>query len=238
MSVFRFKRFDVSNSRSAMKLGTDSVLLGSCAPVASRVKKVLDVGTGTGVVALMLAQRLSEKNGDGFKIEGIDVDEPSVVEASENFANSPWAGNLSVEQCALSNWPGKEYDLIVSNPPFFDDSLLNPDERLSEARHTVSLSYRELCEYASGSLAEQGILSMVLPKDVQKSLARVAASFGLYLLEEVEVRTTSGKAAKRMVISFSKEKRNWQKKELVMMENGSDTAQYRALMEPFLISLK
>ena len=102
----------------------------------------------------------------------------------------------------------------------------------------MSLSYRELCEYASGSLAEQGILSMVLPKDVQKSLARVAASFGLYLLEEVEVRTTSGKAAKRMVISFSKEKRNWQKKELVMMENGSYTAQYRALMEPFLISLK
>ncbi len=238
MSVFRFKRFDVSNSRSAMKLGTDSVLLGSCAPVASSVKKVLDVGTGTGVVALMIAQRLSEKDGDGFRIEGIDVDEPSVVEASENFANSLWAGNLSVERCALSNWPGKEYDLIVSNPPFFDDSLLNPDERLSEARHTVSLSYRELCEYASGALAEQGILSMVLPKDVKKSLVRVAGSFGLYLLEEVEVRTTSGKAAKRMVISFSKVKRDWQKKELVMMENGGYTAQYRALMEPFLISLK
>ncbi len=238
MSVFRFKRFDVSNSRSAMKLGTDSVLLGSCAPVASSVKKVLDVGTGTGVVALMIAQRLSEKDGDGFRIEGIDIDEPSVVEASENFANSPWAGNLSVERCALSNWPGKEYDLIVSNPPFFDDSLLNPDERLSEARHTVSLSYRELCEYASGALAEQGILSMVLPKDVKKSLVRVAGSFGLYLLEEVEVRTTSGKAAKRMVISFSKVKRDWQKKELVMMENGGYTAQYRALMEPFLISLK
>ncbi len=238
MSVFRFKRFDVSNSRSAMKLGTDSALLGSCAPVASSVKKVLDVGTGTGVVALMIAQRLSEKDGDGFRIEGIDIDEPSVVEASENFANSPWAGNLSVERCALSNWPGKEYDLIVSNPPFFDDSLLNPDERLSEARHTVSLSYRELCEYASGALAEQGILSMVLPKDVKKSLVRVAGSFGLYLLEEVEVRTTSGKAAKRMVISFSKVKRDWQKKELVMMENGGYTAQYRALMEPFLISLK
>lgn len=238
MSVFRFKRFDVSNSRSAMKLGTDSVLLGSCAPVASNVKKVLDVGTGTGVVALMIAQRLSEKDGDGFRIEGIDIDEPSVVEASENFANSPWAGNLSVERCALSNWPGKEYDLIVSNPPFFDDSLLNPDERLSEARHTVSLSYRELCKYASGALAEQGILSMVLPKDVKKSLVRVAGSFGLYLLEEVEVRTTSGKAAKRMVISFSKVKRDWQKKELVMMESGGYTAQYRALMEPFLISLK
>ncbi len=238
MSVFRFKRFDVSNSRSAMKLGTDSVLLGSCAPVASNVKKVLDVGTGTGVVALMIAQRLSEKDGDGFRIEGIDIDEPSVVEASENFANSPWAGNLSVERCALSIWPGKEYDLIVSNPPFFDDSLLNPDERLSEARHTVSLSYRELCEYASGALAEQGILSMVLPKDVKKSLVRVAGSFGLYLLEEVEVRTTSGKAAKRMVISFSKVKRDWQKKELVMMESGGYTAQYRALMEPFLISLK
>ena len=238
MSVFRFKRFDVSNSRSAMKLGTDSVLLGSYAPVASSVKKVLDVGTGTGVVALMLAQRLSEKDGDGFRIEGIDIDEPSVVEASENFANSPWAGNLSAERCALSNWPGKEYDLIVSNPPFFDDSLLNPDERLSEARHTVSLSYRELCEYASGALAGDGILSMVLPKDVQKPLIRVAASFGLYLFECVDVRTTSAKAAKRMVISFSKVKRDWQKKELVMMENGDYTAQYRALMEPFLISLK
>ncbi len=236
MSVFRFKRFDVSNSRSAMKLGTDSVLLGSCAPVSPQVKRVLDVGTGTGVVALMLAQRLSE-NGGGFKIEAIDIDEPSVGEAGENFANSPWAENLSAQRCALSDWPGKEYDMIVSNPPFFDDSLLNPDERLSEARHTVSLSYRELCEYASVALAGKGILSMVLPKDVQRSLVRVAASFGLYLLECVDVRTTSAKPEKRMVVSFSRERVQPCFKELVMMEKGEFTAQYRALMEPFLISL-
>lgn len=232
MSVFRFKRFEVSNTRSAMKLGTDSVLLGSSAPVGPGVKKVLDVGTGTGVVALMLAQRLSEYGG-GFKIEAIDIDEPSVGEASENFANSPWAGNLSVGRCALSDWPGKEYGLIVSNPPFFDDSLLPPDERRSSARHTTSLSYRELCEYASEALAGDGILSMVLPKDVQKSLIRVAASFGLYMFECVDVRTTSAKPAKRMVVSFSREKLQPCFKELVMMERGEFTAQYRALMEPF-----
>ena len=237
MSVFRFKRFDVSNSRSAMKLGTDSVLLGSCAPVGPCVKKVLDVGTGTGVVALMAAQRLSAY-GEDFKIEGIDIDEPSVIEASENFADSPWAGNLSAERCPLSNWPGKEYDLIVSNPPFFDDSLLNPDSRQSTARHTLTLSYRDLCAFASSHLSCSGTLCMVLPKEVEKDLLRVAASFSLFPREEVEVRTTSGKAAKRMVISFSKVKKDWQKKELVMMENGSYTAQYRALMEPFLISLK
>lgn len=237
MGVFRFKRFEVSNSFSAMKIGTDSVLLGSCAPVAPGAKRVLDVGTGTGVVALMLAQRLSDY-GEDFRIEGIDIDEASAAEAEGNFKASPWSENLSAEKCALSSWEEKEYDLIVSNPPFFDDSLLNPDERKSVARHTKSLSYRELCEYAARTLSSEGLLSMVLPKDVQKDLVRVAASFGLYLSECVDVRTTSTKPVKRMITSFSRDKLQPCSRELVMMEKGEYTAQYRALMEAFLVSLR
>lgn len=238
MSIFRFKQFEVSNSLSAMKLGTDSVLLGSCVPISFGMKKILDVGTGTGVVALMVAQRLSAC-GDDFQIEGIDIDAPSVQEASENFRNSPWRQNLYANLCALGANENSGYDLIVSNPPFFDNSLLNPDNRQSTARHTLSLSFRDLCAFASSRLSCAGILCMVLPKEVEKELFRVAASFSLFPFEEIDVKTTPQKTVKRIVISFSKEKKeDWHKKELMMMDGGSYTAQYRALMEPFLISLK
>ena len=115
MSVFHFKQFDVANDVSAMKLGTDSVLLGACALIPEGVRRVLDVGTGTGVVALMIAQR----TGGTAQIDAIDIDAPSVSEAQANFAASPWRGSLRAEHCALGNWPReKEYDLSLEPSVF------------------------------------------------------------------------------------------------------------------------
>ena len=236
MSVFHFQRFDVENTASAMKLGTDSVLLGACAPIPAGVKNVLDVGTGTGVVALMAAQRLSALAGE-FHIDGIDIDAPSAEEAEGNFVRSPWREHLAAFTCPLALWQGGPYDLIVSNPPFFDNSLLNPNERESAARHTLSLSYRDLCEYASEHLTSGGVLSMVLPSEVEKALCRVAASFSLFPLECVRVQTVQSKPSKRIVISFSRHPGVRKDRALVMMENGAYTSQYRELVASFLVNL-
>lgn len=238
MSVFHFKRFDVSNERAAMKLGTDSVLLGALAGIPDRVERVLDVGTGTGVVALMLAQRLSIKRvEESFFIDAIDIDGPSIEEASENFSHSPWASCLRAEHCALSHWNGK-YDLIVSNPPFFDDSLLNPDSRKSLTRHSISLSYKELCAYASRCLTDNGVLSMILPSDVEKQLMRTAISYSLYPCSVVRVRTTERKPPMRIVVDFGRNRTpDCKISELIMTSSGVFTDQYRSLLDSFLVNL-
>lgn len=248
MAVFRFKQFSVSNERAAMKLGTDSVLLGALASMPITPLRALDVGTGTGVVALMLAQRLddffkqdSESKGysdekQAYVVDAIDIDEPSVQEASLNFKNSPWADSLRAYHYDLKEWEAdKPYDLIVSNPPFFDSSLLNPQERKSLARHTLSLSYRDLCAYAQQNLAPEGVLSMILPCEVEKDLIRTAVSFSLYPQSIIRIRTTQKKPPKRIVANFSRSKVECEYKELIMQEAGEYTEQYKSLMKDFLI---
>ena len=136
MGVFRFKRFDVVNERSAMKVNTDGVLLGAAMTVRSTDRNLLDIGTGTGTIALMAAQRLE---GQGtLNIHAVDIDEASATEAGVNFRNSPWADNLTVHHASLDDFALEEavrkYDLIFSNPPYFEDSLNAPEERRSARR--------------------------------------------------------------------------------------------------------
>ena len=232
MSLFRFKEFELSNERAAMKLGTDSVLLGACVDV-NGVKSVLDIGTGTGVVALMIAQRTDESSRP--LIEAIDIDLPSVEEAKDNFENSPWADRLRVFHSALQDYPLKEYELIVSNPPFFDNSLLNPDSRKSGARHTFSLSYIDILEYARQSLSPQGRLALILPAEEEKRLIRAAVSYSLYPRSILRLRTVERKSPKRIVIEFSKIRTETMISELTMSRDGEYTPEYRKLVEAFLL---
>ena len=161
MGVFRFKGFEVRNEDSAMKVNTDGVLLGAVTDVFPKDRRVLDVGTGTGVVALMVSQRLSSLTPE-FSVQGLDVDRPSALEAAFNFAGSPWREHLSAHCCDFLGWDGGEYDLIVSNPPFFDNSLKAPDGRRCAARHT-GLSYREILQFSETHLSPGGRVSMILP---------------------------------------------------------------------------
>ena len=217
-----------------MKLGADSVLLGACVDVDG-VKSVLDVGTGTGVIALMIAQRTEGELQP--QIDAIDIDMPSVEEAKENFENSPWADRLRVFHSALQDYPLKEYELIVSNPPYFDNSLLNPDSRKSGARHTFSLSYIDILEYASEALSAEGRLALILPAEVEKNLIRVAASHSLFPLSILRVRTVERKSPKRIVIEFSRIKHESRITNLTMSSEGKYTAEYNKLVEAFLLNL-
>jgi len=215
---FEFKGFRVRHRDSALKVGTDAVLLGSSMTLLTSDRRALDIGTGCGVIALMAAQRYSDMaagggdgeaagEGDGARIDAVEIDGPSAEEAAFNFAASPWAGMLKVFHSSFSEFrPSLEreckYDLIFSNPPYYDASLLNPDAREAAARHTQTLSYRDICEFASQYLNPGGRLSLVLPAESELTLRRTAASFGLSLFRLVRVRTTPRKPFRRLVAEF------------------------------------
>ena len=209
MSTFHFKHFDVRNDLSTMKVNTDGVLLGAAVPLSGDETRILDVGTGTGTIALMLAQRLLgvERTlpvSSKIQILGIDIDAPSVEEAAANFAASPWAECLRPELVPLQELDrAPRWDLIVSNPPYYDNSLQAPDPRRNAARHTEvgqSLSYRDLVSFAAASLSAGGRLALILPSVEEMPLLRYAASFSLFPKRITSVRTTPSKAPSRMIM--------------------------------------
>ena len=257
MSVFRFKYFNVVNERSAMKVNTDGVLLGAAMTILPADRRLLDIGTGTGTIALMAAQRAlgipgqagddEMRSGDNevraggdVLIDAIDVDEPSASEAAANFGESHWeehlrAHNLSLQDFADSE-PGK-YDLIFSNPPYFEDSCIAPDERKSTARHTsVGLSYRDIFEFASERLTDNGRVSLVLPADQEAALCRHARMCGLHLFRIVRIRTVERKAPMRIITEFSRQRCQTPAEEmLTIMNEGKYTQEYLSLTKDFYL---
>lgn len=235
-SVFRFKRFNVRNERSALKVGTDGVLLGAAATIPPGCKRVLDIGTGTGLIALMIAQRTESM--DAVEITGIDIDEAASIEASENFAASGWSSRLKAENAALQEYGSDEsesWDLIISNPPFFENSLKAPSEQRSNARHTDTLSYRDIIVFASIHLSAEGLLSMILPSDNRMQAVRYAASFGLKASRILEIRTTAGKEPKRVILEFQAQAKENEIGRLTMMSDGRYTEEFKTLTGDFYL---
>ena len=248
MSVFRFKRFDVVNERSAMKVNTDGVLLGTSMTVRDTDRRLLDIGTGTGTIALMAAQRLlgTESpiwSGNEVRIDAIDIDEPSATEAAANFSNSPWSDVLHAHNVSLDGYaagiagPDASYDLIFSNPPYFEESLQAPQERRNNARHTATgLSYREILDFASERLTEQGRVSLVLPADVETALTRHARMCGLHLFRILRVRTVPRKDPSRIIAEFSRTRCRMPEEELLTIQNeGKYTQEYLSLTHDFYL---
>ncbi|MBQ9309741.1 MAG: methyltransferase [Bacteroidales bacterium] len=245
MGEFRFKQFSVRNDLAAQKVGTDAVLLGAAMtlPDASRREPqlLLDVGTGTGVIALMAAQRLSAGMED-FLIEAIDIDADAVAEASANFASSPWslhlhASKISLQELSLA-LDSARYDAIFSNPPFFEDSLKAPDGRRSAARHADSLSYRDIISFAAERLNPGGTLSLILPAGTELPLTRTAKSFGLSPFRTIRIRTTPSKPFKRIIAEFSKGvpvPGEPCEEELSLMEGAMRSSEYSSLTKDFYL---
>lgn len=203
---FRFKQFTVWHDRCAMKVGTDGVLLGAWCPMPSQKPnrvRALDIGVGSGLIALMIAQRLHLR-GDMFSVLGIDIDCDAVEQSHINFQQSPWADSLTSQACRLQDMPAEQaFDLIVSNPPYFQDSLKNPNAQRATARHTDTLSYTELIAHSARLLQKGGILALVLPIEAEQEILTLAADHGLHPTHITHVHSKPGKPAKRLLIAFS-----------------------------------
>lgn len=174
-----------------MKVGTDGVLLGAWAPSGSRI---LDVGTGSGLIARMLMQRCPEA-----EVEGIDIDEAAVAQAKEN--------GVRAFQARLQDWKsdiGNCYDLIVSNPPYFQNSLKNPDRGRELARHTDSLGYEELIAHSARLLKEEGQLALILPAEAEEEIRNLAARYSLFPTHITRVYSKETKPARRVILAFSR----------------------------------
>ena len=182
---FRFKQFTIQDDRCAMKVGTDGVLLGAWCPKGTRI---LDVGTGSGLIARMLMQRYPEA-----EVEGIDIDEAAVEQAREN--------GVKAYCSSLQNWQGS-YDLIVSNPPYFQNSLKNPDKGREMARHTDTLSYAELIQHSARLLQEGGRLALILPAEAENEMREIAARYSLYCTRATRVYSKETKPVRRVLLSF------------------------------------
>ena len=263
MSVFRFKKFNVVNERSAMKVNTDGVLLGAVMTIRPSDRRLLDIGTGTGTIALMAAQRVmgipDQVGDDGVKvgddgvmveddvpggvvIDAIDIDEPSATEAAANFGNSPWAAALkahlaSLEDFAVGMHSQTGYDLIFSNPPYFDNALQAPEERRNAARHTsTGLSYREILDFASVHLTEQGRVALVLPADTERELTRHARMCGLHLYKITRIRTVPRKSPTRIIAEFSRQRTDSPEDIILTIQNeGQYTQEYLSLTKEFYL---
>ena len=196
--IFRFKQFSISHTKSSMKIGTDAILLGSWTDVAN-TNTILDIGTGCGIIALMLAQR------SRAKVDAIDIDESSVEEASANFNSSPWNNRLRAIHSSLQDFQEKantRYDLIVSNPPYFQNSLLPATEKLKLAKHNTTLSYGELIQSSEKLLNHHGRLAVILPYGSAEHLINKAEKAKLFLSGQLAIYPSPVKAAKRMILVF------------------------------------
>ena len=213
-----------------MKVGTDGVLLGAWFPMNEGCT-VLDIGTGTGLVAIMAAQR-----GAG-RVTAVDIDPDAAGQARANAANSPWAERIDVvcSDIALFN-AGFRYDRIVCNPPYFRDSLRSPDSGRNTARHNDSLSFETLSDCASRLLADDGRLCLVLPRDAVETFSRCAAAQGLYMSHRTDVVTAPGKTPKRSLVEFGLNCSGL-KTELVSIcgSDGMETSEYVNLVKDFYL---
>jgi tRNA1Val (adenine37-N6)-methyltransferase len=195
---FKFKQFTVYQDRCAMKVGTDGTLLGAWTNV-SKSRSILDIGTGTGLIALMLAQRSSDAH-----ITAIDIDMDSVAQAKSNVALSSWSSRISVFCSSLQNFVVDGFDTIVSNPPYFVNSLKCPNEHRTLARHTASLSYKDLFDGVTKMLSDDGEFSVIVPFDSCEEMNSEAALAGMFLSRSFAVRSVPSKNIRRYLLSYKK----------------------------------
>lgn len=197
-STFRFKQFEIVNSLSAMKVGTDGVLLGAWAD-NDKTDRILDIGSGSGLISLMLAQRFPDA-----RITGIEIDPQATAEARLNASNTAWQDRITFICNDFCEWSTDEkFDMIVSNPPFFTNGLKSPDSSRATARHAAGLSPASILDRASKMLDPDGVIAMIVPADMVDNLIFEAAMHRLNPLKITNVTTRAGKPPRRTLISFT-----------------------------------
>ncbi len=231
---FRFKQFSIAQDRCSMKVGTDAVLLGAWVDVRN-AKHILDIGTGTGVIALMLAQRST-----AF-ITGIDIVEEAVEQAKENIASSLWHDRIEILRADARDFGQEEkqsFDLIVANPPYHTEQVKSPDAVRDMARHVDSLSFSQLLATVERLLSADGTFSVVLPVSAASEFIGIALQQRLYLSKRLSVHGRVGKPAKRVLLSFTRRNdSNCENEELYIETSpGVRTSEYDELTKPYYLT--
>lgn len=234
--IFKFKQFSVKNDLSAMKVGTDGVLIGSWTDVSNDIANILDIGTGTGLIALMLAQRTSCNH-----ILGIELDKKACQEAEENVSLSPWNGRIEIMNVDFIEFLEKnktKFDLIVSNPPFFSTAILAPDLRRATARHNSNLTLNELIKGASSLLSDKGRFSFIYPYADKDLILNTAGENGLYATKITSVYPTVNSIPKRVLIELSKMRKETLVDSLIIeIDRHKYTSQYKELTKIFYLNM-
>lgn len=198
MGTFRFKQFSVTDDDASLKVGTDAVLLGAWVSIGD-ARRLLDVGTGSGVIALMLAQRSHPQ----AQVYAIDIQPNDVRQALHNASRSPWPGKITVAEVPIQQFNANiPYDLIVSNPPYFSGSLLPPDPLRTTARHDATLTYDDLLRSAKRLLTSNGRLGVIIPYLAADGFVKLAESHGLYPHRLTRFITREGKKPERTLLEF------------------------------------
>ena len=239
MKPFRFKEFTVNQDKTAMKVGTDAVLLGAWASLEAYPDTILDVGAGTGVIALMLAQR-----SNAMTIDAVEVEENAYEQTVENFEQSPWGDRLFCYNASFQEFAAEmqeeeeEYDLIISNPPFYTDTFETEDEARNKARFTSALSFNDLLKGAVAILAKTGAFVTIIPAKEEVSFVALAKENGLFLNKVCHVKGNKDSDVKRSLLSFSFTETDCSKETLIIeIARHQYTPEYIALTEDFYLKM-
>lgn len=234
-NYFQFKQFKIVQQNSAMKVGTDGVLIGAWTWVKN-TKSVLDVGTGTGLIALMLAQRSEAK------IVGIEIEKAAAGEAKGNVNNSPWAKRIQIENISFqefANLSNNSFDLIISNPPFFTGSRKNQNSKRTLARHNDSLPYADLITGALKLLNKTGRLSVILPVSEAEEFIKLAERKKLFLIRRTQVKPKESKSPNRILMELSPtfSKRTENSLTIYLNDSSGYTNNFKQLIQDFYLSV-
>ncbi len=231
--MFQFKQFSIQQDKTPMKVGTDGVLLGAWADV-EKATRILDIGTGTGLIALMSAQQNA-----GAHIDALEIDPDAIRQARENVAASPWADRINIIPISLQQYTSPAlYDCIVCNPPYFTRSTKTPNPGRTLARHNDTLPHRELIEHSKRLLSSNGSFQIILPVPEAIQLTEYAKAFRLYPVRLTKVLPNPGKPPKRYLIKFSAIPQGYTEDELIIeYERHHYSPEYIRLTQNFYLNL-
>lgn len=237
-NIFRFKKFSVNQDKTAMKIGTDGVLLGAWTDLSHHPQSILDIGSGTGVIGLMMAQRSSAET-----IDAIELEDSAYIQTVENFENSPWSDRLFCYHIGFNEFAqemDEKYDLIISNPPFFEkpqkEYVLS--EKRQKARFTHALSFKQLVHGVSKLLSRQGKLSVIIPYSEEEGFIQIAENANLFPQKRTHVKGHQNAPTKRSLIQFGFEQKQPTTNMLIIEhERHEYTNEYVALTKNFYLKM-
>ncbi len=234
--VFKFKEFEIKQEKSAMKVGTDAVLLGAWTSLDNKPYSILDIGSGTGIIALQLAQRSNAEI-----IDAIEIDPNAYEECVENFENSDWSNRLFCYHTSLKEFAEEiedTYDLIVSNPPFYNENYLSEDESRNKARSTSSLSFNELLLSVSELLSKDGVFSVIIPFKEEVDFIENASKYKLYINKITRVKGNENTDFKRSLLEFSFKQSEVEVSEITIeIDRHQYTSEYINLVKDFYLKM-